>query len=243
MSKTIAIIPARYQSSRLPGKVLEKIGGKTMLQLVYEQVKKVPVIDEIIIATDDKRILEAARSFGAQAEMTFASHRSGTDRCAQVAQEFWESDIIVNVQADEPFIEPSVIEMLVNKMREDTWIGICTICSPATAKDLADPNVVKVVKAYNNLALYFSRAAIPYLADEKADFKDFWRHSGLYAYRNKVLQAVTKLPPSSLEQAEKLEQLRWLQNGYGIYVIETAYKGKGIDTPADLEHARNLFTG
>jgi len=240
MSKVIAIIPARYESSRLPGKVLEKIGNKTMLQLVYEQVKKVTIVDEIVIATDDNRVIQAAKDFGAQAEMTFASHRSGTDRCAQVAQEFWEDDIIINVQADEPFINPEVIELLANTMLEDSWIEIATLCTKAEASELQDPNVVKLVKANNNFALYFSRSKIPYDRDGNS-FDEYCKHAGLYAYRNKILQSITKLPESSLEKAEKLEQLRWLQNGYKIYVVKTNYNSLAVDTLDDLQKARELY--
>jgi 3-deoxy-manno-octulosonate cytidylyltransferase (CMP-KDO synthetase) len=239
MSKIIAIIPARYASSRLQGKVLEKIGDKTMLNLVWDQVKKTELVEEVIIATDDERILREAENFGGQAEMTFSSHKSGTDRCAQVASQFWESDIIINIQADEPFIDPEIIDMLGKKMIEDDWIEIATLCTGIKDYDEAiDPNTVKIVKDNSNKALYFSRASIPYFRDIVGSIENQYRHIGIYAFRNKSLQSITKLSESFLENAEKLEQLRWLENGYKIHVFETDYKGIGIDTPKDLEKAR-----
>ncbi|MBK7095839.1 MAG: 3-deoxy-manno-octulosonate cytidylyltransferase [Saprospiraceae bacterium] len=239
MSKIIAIIPARYDSSRLPGKVLEKIGDKTMLNLVWDQVKKTEMVEEVIIATDDERIMGEAEYFGGQSEMTFSSHRSGTDRCAQVASQFWESDIIINIQADEPFIDPEIIDMLGKKMIEDDWIEIATLCTRIKDRnEVSDPNTVKIVKDNFNKALYFSRAPIPYFRDSVGSIENQYRHIGIYAFRNKSLQSITKLSESFLEKAEKLEQLRWMENGYKIHVFETEYKGTGIDTPVDLEKAR-----
>ncbi len=241
MSKIIAIIPARYNSTRLPGKVLEKIGNKTILERVYEKVRNAQYIDEIIIATDDQRIIETASSFGAQAEMTFSSHRSGTDRCAQVSREFWEDDIIINIQGDEPFINPEIINMLALKMKDDNWIEIATICTEIKdIEESVDPNVVKVVKDIYDKALYFSRATIPYYREEESA-KKYFKHLGIYGYRNKILQSITGLKESALEKAEKLEQLRWMENGYKIHVFESDYTGFGIDTIEDLEKARMLF--
>ena len=240
MSKIIAIIPARYNSTRLPGKVLKKIGEKTILQHVYEKVKEARYIDEIIIATDDNKIIDEARNFGAQAEMTFSSHKSGTDRCAQVSREFWEDDIIINVQADEPFILPDIIDLLALKMKDDNWIEIGTLCSIVTdIEESQNPNNIKVVKDIYNKALYFSRASIPFYRNT-SDSKKYFKHIGIYAYRNKILQTITAIKESNLEKAEKLEQLRWVENGYKIHVFETGYTGFGIDTIEDLEKARKI---
>ena len=241
MSKIIAIIPARYNSTRLPGKVLEKIGDKTILELVYKKVKQAKYIDEIIIATDDQKIIDTASSFGANAEMTFSSHKSGTDRCAQVSREFWEDDIVLNIQADEPFIAPEIIDLLALKMKDDNWIEIATLCTNINnPAEISDPNSVKVVKDIYNKALYFSRSIIPYYRDKDSGHS-FHKHIGIYAYRNKILQSITSLKESKLEKAEKLEQLRWMENGYKIHVFETEYKGFGIDTVEDLERARKMY--
>jgi len=240
MSKIIAIIPARYNSTRLPGKVLEKIGGKTVLELVYRKVMQARNIDEVIIATDDQKIIDIASSFGAHAEMTFSSHRSGTDRCAQVSREFWEGDIIINIQGDEPFIDPAIIDLLALKMKDDDWIEIATLCSKdCNYPEISDPNTVKVVKDIYNKVLYFSRATIPFNRDQDNEVS-YYKHIGIYAYRNKILQSITALKESKLENAEKLEQLRWMENGYRIHVFETEYKGFGIDTMEDLEKARKM---
>ena len=242
MSKVVAIIPARYNSTRFPGKVLEKIGNKTILQMVYENVNKSRFIDEIAIATDDKKIIDAAHSFGAYAEMTFASHKSGTDRCAQVSRGFWDDDIIINIQADEPFINPKAIDLLAMKMKDDSWIEIATLCNPITRIDeINNSNTVKVVKDIYNKALYFSRSVIPYHRDGTEEEANYFKHIGIYGYKNKILQNITALKESFLEKTEKLEQLRWMENGYKIHVFETAYEGFGIDTPEDLEKARERY--
>jgi 3-deoxy-manno-octulosonate cytidylyltransferase (CMP-KDO synthetase) len=242
MSKNIAIIPARYDSTRFPGKLLEKIGEKTILNLVWDQVTKSTQLDEIIIATDDERIITVAENFGAQAELTFRSHKSGTDRCAQIAARYWENDVVINVQADEPFIKPELIDMIVEKMNQDEWIEIASLYTKIVdSADILDPNVVKIVKDNSGKALYFSRASIPFYRDGiKSDY-NYLRHIGLYAYRNKVLQSITKLEESLLEEAEKLEQLRWIENGFTLHVFETEYQGIGIDTPEDLERAKIMI--
>jgi 3-deoxy-manno-octulosonate cytidylyltransferase (CMP-KDO synthetase) len=239
MSKIIAIIPARYDSSRFPGKVLEKIGNKTMLNLVWDQVKKADLIEEIIIATDNERIIDEVNSFGGQAEMTFSSHKSGTDRCAQVASKFWDDDIIINIQADEPFIDPGLIDMMCRKMKDDDWIEISSLYTKIRGElEGTDPNIVKLVKDKSGKALYFSRASIPFFRDGKGSNDLQYRHIGIYGFRNKALQAITQLEESALEEAERLEQLRWIENGYNIHVFETEYSGIGIDTPEDMERAR-----
>ncbi|MGE5355556.1 MAG: 3-deoxy-manno-octulosonate cytidylyltransferase [Deltaproteobacteria bacterium] len=239
MSKNIVIIPARMGSTRFPGKVLEKIGDKSILNLVWENVKKSSLIDEIIIATDDERVLKEAESFGAQAEMTFSSHKSGTDRCAQVSLKYWSDDIVINVQADEPFIDAGLIDLLVRKMNDDDWIEISTLCTKIDNQaEAADPNIVKLVKDKASKALYFSRASLPFYRDGRGPDDFGYKHIGIYGFRNKALQAITQLEESYLEKSEKLEQLRWMENGFSIHVFETEYKGIGIDTPEDLEMAR-----
>ncbi|MEZ4907661.1 MAG: 3-deoxy-manno-octulosonate cytidylyltransferase [Saprospiraceae bacterium] len=239
MSKIVAIIPARYNSTRFPGKVLEKIGDKTILNLVWNQVSKVSIIDEIIIATDDQRVIDEANSFGAEAELTFSDHKSGTDRCAQVADKFWDDDIIINIQGDEPYIDPAIIEELAQKMINDDWISIGTLCTYVKNIDESNnPNVVKLVKDNNDKALYFSRFSIPYQRDDSSFNKNQLKHIGIYAFRNKTLQNITKLPESYLESTEKLEQLRWMENGYSIFAFTVDYEGFGIDTPEDLEKAK-----
>ncbi len=241
MSKIIAIIPARYDSSRFPGKLLEKINNKPIIQMVYERVSQATKVDEVIIATDDHRIIEACQSFGASAELTFTSHKSGTDRCAQVASRYWEDDIIVNIQGDEPFIDPQIIDFLAQKMQDDSWIEIASLCTDIKNKSTkSNPNVVKVVRDKNNKSLYFSRAPIPFDRDNTKTIKSY-RHIGIYAYRNKILQTITNLPESSLEKTEKLEQLRWLENGFSVHTFNTDYQGFGIDTPDDLKKANELF--
>ncbi len=240
MSKIIAIIPARYNSKRFPGKLLEKINGKTIVQMVYERVKQATKPDEVIIATDDQRIMDECTKFGAYAEMTFTSHKSGTDRCAQIAFSYWEDDIIINIQGDEPFIEPDVIDLLAKKMEEDSWLEISTLCTEIkTEGEKTNPNIVKVVRDINNRTLYFSRAPIPYDRDSTASLASY-KHIGIYAYRNKVLQNITKLLESNLERTEKLEQLRWLENGFKIHAFNTEYQGFGIDTPEDLKKASGI---
>ncbi len=241
MSKIIAIIPARYNSTRFPGKVLKKIGDNTILELVYHKVRQAKTIDEIIIATDDQKIIEVASSFGAHAEMTFSTHKSGTDRCAQVSREFWEDDIIINIQGDEPFIKPEIIDSLALKMKDDNWIEIATLCTKIDIhSEISDPNTVKIVKDIYSKALYFSRSTIPYYREKETE-KLFFKHIGIYAYRNKILQSITVLKESPLEKAEKLEQLRWMENGYKIHAFETEYDGFGIDTEEDLEKARKKY--
>ena len=236
--KTLGIIPARFASTRFPGKPLVLIDGKTMLQRVYEQASK-SQLHQVVIATDDTRIFDAATDFGAQAVMTSAHHRSGTDRIAEVAKAF-DAEIVVNIQGDEPFIEPSQINLLVDFLKSHEAIEIATLCKQITDHEqLMSPNVVKVVRNIKQEALYFSRNPIPFLRDvatekwllEAAHFK----HIGMYAFRKKTLLELAELAATNLEKLENLEQLRWLENGFTIGVIETALETIGIDTPEDLE--------
>ncbi|MBR1388255.1 MAG: 3-deoxy-manno-octulosonate cytidylyltransferase [Prevotella sp.] len=235
-----AIIPARYASTRFPGKPLAILGGKTVIQRVYEQVRS--VLDEAYVATDDERIFQAVESFGGHAVMTRADHQSGTDRIEEAAEKTQtQADVIINVQGDEPFIQPSQIRTLMQLFdASETQIG--TLGKPFETLDaVMNPNSPKIVTDNRGFALYFSRSVIPYIrGKEQAEWLQefpFLKHIGIYAYRREVLQSVTRLPQSSLEKAESLEQLRWLQNGYRIRVGISDVETIGIDTPADLERA------
>lgn len=242
--KYIGIIPARYASSRFPGKPLADMKGKTMIQRVYERVKD--VLDAVCVATDDTRIEQAVKAFGGNVVMTSNQHRSGTDRCYEAYQKVGKGyDIIVNIQGDEPFIHPEQIQTLKNCFDAETT-AIATLAKPFQAdgdfeSTLFNPNSPKVVFNKDHEALYFSRSIIPYIRGKKytewLSSHTFYKHIGLYAYRAQALKEITQLPPSSLEIAENLEQLRWLENGYKIKVGITEQETIGIDTPADLEKA------
>lgn len=230
------IIPARYASSRFPGKPLALINGKPMLQCVYERVLKAE-INSVAVATDDERIADCVRSFGGKVVMTSPNHASGTDRCGEavLAMQPADNDVVINIQGDEPLISPREIHLLVSAF-EDRTVQIATLVNPFQDEELfRNPNVVKVVKAKNGNVLYFSRLPIPYLRENAALPKTYYRHIGIYAYRYKVLRDIVQLPPSELENSEKLEQLRWLENGYNIRALECDYQGIGVDTPEDLE--------
>ena len=243
--KFIGIIPARYQSTRFPGKPLALIHGKPMIQWVYE--RSAEALSEVWVATDDQQILDAVKSFGGNAIMTSTEHRSGTDRCAEAALRLSSDidfDVVVNIQGDEPFIQPEQIRKLMTCFESDA--DIATLVRRISDLDeLADPNKPKVVLGVNSDALYFSRAAIPYTRDfEKGRWLEdvnYWAHIGIYAYRKDILQQITGLLPGTLEKAESLEQLRWLENGFRIRVAETDYHSFGIDTPEDLKRALKLF--
>jgi 3-deoxy-manno-octulosonate cytidylyltransferase (CMP-KDO synthetase) len=241
---TLAIIPARYNSTRFPGKPLADMAGKTMVQRVYERVASTEEIDDVVVATDDDRIYDHVLSFGGQVKMTRKDHQSGTDRVAEVAKLFPQAKVIVNVQGDEPFIDPRQIAAVVAPF-ENVQVAITTLARPITEEgDMFSPNVVKVVRNYYGEALYFSRHAIPYLRDVPIglwiDKKKHLQHLGLYAYRAEILQQLTTLPKGELEGDESLEQLRWLHAGYTIYVGLTDLPAIGIDTPEDLMRAIKL---
>ena len=242
--KFMAIIPARYASTRYPGKPLAILGGKTVIQRVYEQVKS--VLDDVYVATDDDRIYSTVTDFGAKAVMTRADHKSGTDRIEEAAEKIGlDADVIINVQGDEPFIQPSQIKTLMQLFdAPETQIG--TLGKPFESIDAVEnPNSPKIVTDNRGFALYFSRSIIPYIRGKERDswFGEypFLKHLGIYAYRREVLAEVTKLPMSSLEKAESLEQLRWLQNGYRIRVGLTDIETVGIDTPEDLTRAEEFL--
>ena len=245
--KTLAIIPSRYASSRFPGKPLINIAGKSMIQRVYEQAKKARNLDHVIVATDDQRIFEAVKNFNGEVIMTRSDHESGTDRCAELASQFPEYELIINIQGDEPFIQPEQIDCLIEKAKETKSFQIGTmIKSISEVSELHNPNTVKVVIDQAQKALYFSRQAIPYLrgieAKDWLKHHQFYKHIGMYIFRNSILKEISQLKRSSLELAESLEQLRWLENGYSIKTVETNLESFGIDAPEDLEQlkGRNL---
>lgn len=245
--KFIGIIPARYSSSRFPGKPLADMAGKPMIQRVYEQVKL--ALDEVWVATDDTRILEAVEAFRGNAVMTSASHKSGTDRCKEAYQKINKDfDVIINIQGDEPFIQPEQINAIKDCF-DTPNIELATLVKPFKKEDgfeaLFNNNSPKVVINKNNEAIYFSRSIIPYIRDvhhtEWLDKHTFYKHIGMYAYRVDILNKITELPQSSLELAESLEQLRWIENGYKIKVGYTNVETIGIDTPDDMEKALKLL--
>ena len=243
--KILGIIPARYASTRLPGKPLIDILGKTMIQRVYEQVCKSAKIDAVIVATDDERIKDHVHSFGGEVVMTSPEHPSGTDRCNEVVRLIGGSyDYIVNIQGDEPMIDPVQIDSLADCLNGKTELA--TLIKAATTNDdLVNSNTVKVVLNTHQEALYFSRAAIPFMrgVDETSwtARHSYFLHLGMYAYRKDILEAITKLPVSSLEKTESLEQLRWLENGYHIKCILTDKQGQCVDTPEDLQRVIQLL--
>ncbi|MBR1932124.1 MAG: 3-deoxy-manno-octulosonate cytidylyltransferase [Prevotella sp.] len=242
--KFAAIIPARYASTRFPGKPLAVLGGKTVIQRVCEQVQS--VLGEVYVATDDDRIYQAVEQFGGQPVMTRTDHKSGTDRIEEAVEKTGtEADVIINVQGDEPFIQPSQIETLMH-LFDDPQTQIGTLGKPFEAMEAVEnPNSPKIVVDNRGFALYFSRSVIPYIRGVERDdwfgHYPFLKHLGVYAYRREVLREVTKLPQSSLEKAESLEQLRWLQNGYRIRVGLTDVETVGIDTPEDLQRAEEFL--
>jgi 3-deoxy-manno-octulosonate cytidylyltransferase (CMP-KDO synthetase) len=237
----IALIPARFQSTRFPGKPLAMLGGKPLIQWVYENVKQ--ALNNVWVATDDDRIFNAVEAFGGKAVYTESSHRSGTDRCAEAARLLKneiEFDVVINVQGDEPFIKAEQIRQLMACFDGKTEISTLVKAIDST-EELFNPNRPKVVIDNEQNALYFSRFSIPYIRGEKENSwllaNKFWAHIGMYAYTEKVLQEITLLNPGKLERAEALEQLRWLENGYRIKTAETRFQSIGIDTPEDLQLA------
>lgn len=239
--KVIAVIPARYQSSRFEGKPLALIAGKPMIQRVYEQVQKCKDISEIIIATDDERIKILAESFGATVVMTSSEHESGTDRIAEVVRGI-DCDIVVNVQGDEPLIAPETITGVVLPFFQDANVEMTTSSASLMNKEeIANPNCVKVVTDLNSFALYFSRSTIPFDRDNSAP-EGAWRlHLGIYGYRKETLLRYSKLSPTPLERLEKLEQLRALENGIKIFVAQTPYRSIGVDLPEDVQRIEGLL--
>lgn len=242
--KFLGIIPARYASTRLPGKPLALIQGKPMIQHVYERVKESNTVDRIFIATDDERIMNVAASFGAEAILTSPLHNSGTERCAEVASVIGnEFDIIINIQGDEPFIESEHLTALRDLfLNDEVQIG-SLIKRISSLDELKNPNVVKAIKTPEGKALYFSRAVVPYLRNiEEQDWlhhHPFFKHIGMYGYRKETLLKIAQLSPTALEQAESLEQLRWLENNFAIHLAETFIETLSIDTIEDLLKANS----
>lgn len=231
----VAVIPARYGSTRFPGKPLTPIAGRPMLQHVWERTARAGAVQKVLVATDDLRIAEAVSAWGGEALMTRREHRSGTERLAEVAARL-EAAIFVNVQGDEPLIEPGAIDAAVQALLADPAARVATLCTPLRdGKQLMDPNVVKVALDFQSDALYFSRAPIPWVRDAGAiSAPVHFKHIGLYVYRREVLLEFPTLPPGELERVEQLEQLRWLENGWKIRVVETDYDAISVDLPADV---------
>lgn len=241
----IAIIPARYQSTRFPGKPLAMLNNKPVIQWVYENASK--ALDEVWVATDDERIFEAVKNFGGKVTKTSASHRSGTDRCAEAAfnlSEKTDFDVVINIQGDEPFIKARQIEQLMSCFDKKTEIATL-IKKIDNTEELFNPNRPKAVIDKEDNALYFSRSPIPFARGEKENSwllaAPYWVHIGMYAYKKETLQKITQLPHGTLERVEALEQLRWLENGYKIKTAVTEHQSIGIDTPEDLENALQLL--
>ena len=239
----LAVIPARYASTRLPAKPLVELAGKPMVQHVYERARKAKLVSRVVVATDDERIVAAVRAFGGEALMTRADHRSGTERMAEVASHI-PAEIYVNVQGDEPLIEPAAIDTAIEAMNDDS-VRVATLCVPIRrAEDIRNPNVVKVVADFEGNALYFSRAPIPWvrdLADAEAGTLRHFKHLGIYVFRRDALLEFPTLPPGELEHIEKLEQLRLLENGIPIRVVETEYDSVSVDTPEDVTRVEEIL--
>lgn len=238
--KILGIIPVRLASTRLPGKPLIDICGKSMIQRVYEQANKSHLLNDVVVAADDNKIIENVKSFGGKAILTSKRHKSGTDRICEVLDSY-RCDIAVNIQGDEPMISPFDIDKAIKPMLKDKMIDVSTLAIRIyDAEEISDPNNVKVVFGDNRIALYFSRSVIPYNRDSEKKI-NYYKHIGLYVYRYKALQEFRNLKQSKLEKAEKLEQLRLLENGYRIYVELTKNNTIGIDTAEDLKRIKNIL--
>ncbi|MEN8193490.1 MAG: 3-deoxy-manno-octulosonate cytidylyltransferase [Bacteroidota bacterium] len=237
----IGVIPARYGSSRFPGKVLAKIAGKPMIQWVYERANNSKLLDQLFVAVDDKKVKECVEGFGGNAVMTGMNHQSGTDRIAE-AMESIEADIVVNIQGDQPLLDSDMIDEAVQPLLDDSTVLMSTIKTKISSEDYLDPSVVKVVVDENDNALYFSRSLIPFSRDNAET--DIYEHVGLYVYRKDFLFEISKMPQSYLEKIEMLEQLRVMEKGYKIKVIETKSDkaaGVSVDTPEDLAKVEKII--
>src|SRR6266852_2426 len=235
--KVIAVIPARLASTRLPRKMLCEIHGRPLVVWVYQAVRSSLALNDVIVATDSEEILEACAKYACDAHMTSSKHHSGTERVREISQSV-DADVYLNVQGDEPMIQAAHITALVELM-QDTSIPVGTLRTPASAEDIANPNAVKVVTDLNNRALYFSRSTIPY--DRDGSQPHYFKHLGIYAYRKPVLERFVTLHESSLERSERLEQLRFLENGIPIYAAETPYDSIGVDTEEDFVRVRKML--
>ena len=250
--KVLGIIPARYASTRFPGKPLCRIGDKSMIQRVYEQASESKWLSEVVVATDSESIFRHVREFGGRVRLTAHHHRSGTERCIEVVRQLAEEaqhqtfDVILNIQGDEPFIDPGQIDLLAAAF-DDPAVSIGSLMFPIRdLNELMDPNVVKVVVDDDLKALYFSRSPVPYVRgvpeNQWLETQAFFAHMGVYGFRSDILLDLEKLTPTALEQAESLEQLRWLQHGYAIYMRQTEAKNFSIDTPQDLQKILDEIT-
>jgi 3-deoxy-manno-octulosonate cytidylyltransferase (CMP-KDO synthetase) len=238
---TLGIIPARWASTRFPGKPLHLIAGKPLIQHVWERCQQCTKLDDLVIATDDPRILDAATGFGAKAVMTSENHPTGTDRIAEAAAAFPEAAYIINIQGDEPLIDPSLIDQLAAALQADSGVAMATAANPFDDDSLMDdPNVVKCVLARNGDALYFSRSPLPYRRSESPGLM-LYRHKGIYAYRRDFLEKFVTWPPSPLELAESLEQLRALENNARIKVLVTDDQSPGVDTPEQAKQIEDML--
>jgi 3-deoxy-manno-octulosonate cytidylyltransferase (CMP-KDO synthetase) len=235
--KTIAVIPARLASTRLPRKVLREIAGKPLVGWVYEAVRASPLLSDVLIATDSEEILETCRKHGWKAQMTLASHRSGTERVHEISNSV-TADVYINVQGDEPLVHSEQIATLIEVMK-DPAVQVGTVKTPCPPEEIRNPNAVKVVTIPGGRALYFSRATIPFDRDNTGP--RYFKHLGLYAYRKSALDLFVSKPESTLEKSERLEQLRFLENGIPIYVGETPHDSVGVDTEEDLQRAAEIL--
>jgi 3-deoxy-manno-octulosonate cytidylyltransferase (CMP-KDO synthetase) len=243
-ARVVVVIPARYGATRLPGKPLVQLAGKPMIQRVYERAKMAKRADQVIVATDDERILKVVEGFGGEARMTRADHRTGTERVAEVAAHV-AGDVFVNVQGDEPLLDPAAVDAAISSMLEEPQASIATVATPVkTPGDSMDPNVVKTVVDFDGNALYFSRAPIPWVRDtaNKIQVRHL-KHLGLYVFQREALLEYPTLPQGELERIEQLEQLRWMENGWKIRVAEVEHDAVSVDVPADVERVEKLLAG
>ncbi|MGB7464367.1 MAG: 3-deoxy-manno-octulosonate cytidylyltransferase [Candidatus Acidiferrum sp.] len=240
--QVVVVIPSRYAATRLPGKPLVNLAGKPMVQRVYEQAKLAQTVHRVLVATDDQRIVDAVLAFGGEARMTRSDHRTGTERIAEVAAHE-AGDVFVNIQGDEPLIDPVAVDTAVAALLEDPPAQIATVATPIRhVPDIMDPNVVKTVLDFDSNALYFSRAPIPWVRDtpQKVHVK-YWKHLGLYVFQRDALLEYPTLPQGELEKIEQLEQLRWLENGWKIRVAEVEHDAVSVDAPEDVTRVEKLL--
>lgn len=242
--KVVVVIPARYLSTRLPGKPLVSLAGKPMIQRVYERVRLAQRVDRVIVATDDERIVKAVEGFGGEARMTRADHRTGTERVAEVAARE-EAELFVNVQGDEPLLDPVAVDTAVASLGEEPVASIATVATPIkTPADIMDPNVVKTVLDFDGNALYFSRAPVPWVRDTASKIQvRHLKHLGLYVFQRDALLEYPTLPQGELERSEQLEQLRWLENGWKIRVAEVEHDAVSVDVAEDVARVEKLLDG
>lgn len=243
--KILGLIPARYASTRFPGKPLIDICGKSMIQRVYEQALKANCLTKVVVATDDERIFSHVEGFGGNAILTSSEHQSGTDRCAEVAEHFSEYEAFINIQGDEPLIDPKQIDLLGEKISQ-TDVRLATLIKKIDIlEELQNPNTPKVICRTNGEAIYFSRQTIPHIREtepiEWLNKHTFFKHIGIYAYKRETLKQIAKLEPSKLEKAESLEQLRWIEHGFPIHTVVTTIETLAVDTPEDLKRIIELI--